>query len=179
MIRDYTQKSSILRMHNLIKQLRLALSKILLLITQKVNVANLFAAFTSYFTDIAPNWGRIISNTMVRYLFANNILLGSQLKKNQTLAVKSKLDKVIIISDLNIGDAVNLQIAAYILQKLKVQRIDYVINKTAYPLIKHNPHISHTFPLFSCPHFVSSEEVYYLNSIIKQNDYDLVLNFCL
>ncbi len=178
MIRECSQKSSIIRIHNFIKQLRLALSRILLFINQKVNIANLFAVFTSYLTDIAPNWGRIISNTMVKYLFANKVLFSWQLKKNQTLAISSKLDKVLIISDLNIGDAINLQLAAYILKKINAKHIDYVINKTAYPLIKHNPHISHTFPLFSRPNFVSNEEIYYLNSIIKQNDYDLVLNFC-
>ncbi|MGE4547552.1 MAG: glycosyltransferase family 9 protein [Desulfurella sp.] len=178
MIKEYTLKNYIARISYLLEHLRLIFGKILLFLNHKFNAANLFANFTSYLTDISPNVGRIFANETVKYLFANSLLLNLQLKKCQHISQKTPLNKVLIISDLNIGDAVNIQTAALFLKNIGANHIDYAINKTAYPLIKHNPNISNVFAIFNRPNFVSTDEINYLNNTIKQNNYDLILNFC-
>lgn len=178
MIKEYTLKNYIARIGCLREHLRLILRKILLFLNQKFNVANLFANFTSYLTDIFPSAGRYFANTTVKYLFANSILLNIVLKKYQRICKQSSLKKVLIISDLNIGDAVNIQTAALFLKNIGANHIDYAINKTAYPLIKHNPYISNVFAIFDRANFVSTDEIIYLNNTINQNNYDLILNFC-
>jgi len=178
MIKEYTQKNYIARISYLLDHLRLIFGKILLFLNHKFNAANLFANFTSYLTDISPNGGRNFANAAVKYLFANSILLNIQLKKYQHISQKSPLNKVLIISDLNIGDAVNIQTAALFLKNIGANHIDYAINKTAYPLIKHNPNIKNVFAIFSRANFVSADEINYLNNTINQNNYDLILNFC-
>ncbi|MGC8706632.1 MAG: glycosyltransferase family 9 protein [Desulfurella sp.] len=178
MIKEYTQKNYLIRINRLIELIRLFFLKIFSLVNQKLNIANLFASLTSYISDISPSAGRIFANTAVRYIFANNILLNMQIKKSQKIAQRSSLKRILIISDLNIGDAVNIQTAANLLKKIGAQSIDYAINKKAYSLIKYNPDISNVFAIFEKANSVSKDEIHYLNNLIKQNNYDLVINFC-
>ncbi|PMP87972.1 MAG: hypothetical protein C0173_08050 [Desulfurella sp.] len=178
MIKEYTQKNYLIRINRLIELIRLFFLKIFSLVNQKLNIANLFASLTSYISDISPSAGRIFANTAVRYIFANNILLNMQIKKSQKIAQRSSLKRILIISDLNIGDAVNIQTAANLLKKIGAQSIDYAINKKAYSLIKYNPDISNVFAIFEKANFVNKDEINYLNNLIKQNNYDLVINFC-
>ncbi|MGB9744833.1 MAG: hypothetical protein ACPLW6_06120 [Desulfurella sp.] len=129
MIKEYTQKNYLIRINRLIEQFRLFFLKIFSLVNQKLNVANLFASLTSYISDISPSAGRIFANTAVRYIFANNILLNMQIKKSQKIAQRSSLKRILIISDLNIGDAVNIQTAANLLKKIGAQSIDYTFEQ--------------------------------------------------
>ncbi|AHF97683.1 hypothetical protein DESACE_00785 [Desulfurella acetivorans A63] len=129
MIKEYTQKNYLIRINRLIELIRLFFLKIFSLVNQKLNVANLFASLTSYISGISPSASRIFANTAVRYIFANNILLNMQIKKSQKIAQRSSLKRILIISDLNIGDAVNIQIAAYLLKKIGAQSIDYTFEQ--------------------------------------------------
>ncbi|OSS42651.1 hypothetical protein DESAMIL20_535 [Desulfurella amilsii] len=178
MIKEYMLKNYLSRISYLLEQVRSILVKVLFFLNQRFNAANLFANFTSYLTDILPNVGRIFTNKTVKYFFANSILLNIQLKKYHRIVQKSPLNKVLVISDLNIGDAVNIQAAVFFLKNIGANQVDYVINKTAYALIKHNPNISNAFPIFERANFVSTDERNYLNNTISQNNYDLILNFC-
>lgn len=178
MIKEYTLKNYITFLHRLFDTTHSFLIKLFVFLNQKFNVANLFAAFSSYLTDIAPISGRFVSNVLAKYLFANRFFLNAQIKKARSLVAASKPKKILVISDLNIGDAVNIQTAISFLKKIGISQIDYVVNKTAYCLINHNPNISNTFAIFSKANFVSNEEIYSLNRIINHNKYDLVINFC-
>ncbi len=178
MIKTYTLKNYIVQTHKVFDAINSFLIKLFIFLNQKFNIANLFASFSSYLTDIAPKSGRFISNMLIKYLFANNFFLNLQLKKARLKATSSKPNKILVISDLNIGDAVNIQTAIYLLKKIGVSQIDYAINKTAYALIKNNPDIENTYAVFSKANFVSNEEISFLNRIINKNDYDLVINFC-
>jgi len=115
---------------------------------------------------------------LVKWFFANKLLFCLQLKKDKKTALSNKYKKVLVIADLNIGDAVNIQSAIVALHKIGIKQIDYAVNKTAAALVEKNPYIPKTFPVFNKANKVSDEEISYLNEKIRNYNYDLVINFC-
>ena len=56
--------------------------------------------------------------------------------------------------------------------------IDYVVNKTAFPLIQGNPEATRVLPFFSNGMFISRDNLEALRDLIRGEKYDLCLNFC-
>jgi len=91
----------------------------------------------------------------------------------------NKLENVLIIPDINIGDAIILQ---SFISNLKYYfpdvKINYAYQAKSFPLIKANPEIEKHYPIFKSTGFPSEEDLENLKSIIGSNDYDLIFNFC-
>jgi ADP-heptose:LPS heptosyltransferase len=93
-----------------------------------------------------------------------------------------KIDKpkrILIIPDINIGDAI---ITQSFISPLKYffpdMEISYVYQSKAYPLIKANPYVDRHFPLFKNLGFPSKRDCKDLKNIIERYDFDLIINFC-
>ena len=90
-----------------------------------------------------------------------------------------KFKKILLIGDLNIGDAINIQAAASAVRSyLPRVEIDYVISRKASNLINGNPEISRVFPIYCGRPFPSEEDRQKLKQILNSGKYDLVFNFC-
>jgi ADP-heptose:LPS heptosyltransferase len=102
-----------------------------------------------------------------------------ELRDARLLDGASEPDAILLIGDVNLGDSVNIQPVARVLRSCFPRaRIDYVHSRTAAPLIRSNPHITESVPLFEGKFTPSEEEVRRLCRRIEERGYDLVLSFC-
>ena len=84
-----------------------------------------------------------------------------------------------MVADLNIGDAVNLQVAVRALRHFFPDaRIDYVFNRLAEPLIQGNPGISSLLPVLSGSPVPDDGDVKAMEGVVLRGEYDAVINFC-
>lgn len=91
----------------------------------------------------------------------------------------SEPDAILLIGDVNLGDSVNIQPVARVLRSsFPAARIDYVHSRTAAPLIRSNPYITESLPLFEGKFTPSEGEISRLGRRIEARCYDLVLSFC-
>lgn len=87
--------------------------------------------------------------------------------------------RFLVIPDIHIGDAVMSQSALTALRDFFPEaEVDYVVNKTAYPLIEGKPEATRVLPFFSNGFSPSSANLLALRTMIKSWRYDLILNFC-
>lgn len=106
----------------------------------------------------------------------NNFLKRSEFKRLQKI---DKLKRILIIPDINIGDAVITQSFVSPLKSIFSDiEINYVYQREAHPLIKANPHINRHFPIFRSFGFPSKRDRKRLKNIIEKYDFDLIFNFC-
>jgi heptosyltransferase-2 len=103
------------------------------------------------------------------------------LKRLETKHLR-KIDKpkrILVIPDINIGDAV---ITQSFISPLKYffpdMEINYIYQRKAYPLIKANPYIDRHFPLFRNLGFPSKRDCKILKNVIERCAFDLIINFC-
>lgn len=87
--------------------------------------------------------------------------------------------RFLVIPDIHIGDTVISQSVLTALRDFFPDaHVDYVVNTAAHPLIKGNPEANRTLPLFSGGCFPSPANIKALRALIKEEKYDLCLNFC-
>jgi len=135
-------------------------------------VANL----SSKITNIYPKAGKYATNVFTALLTNAFVLKFMERKDINVITHLKNLKNVLIIGDLNIGDAVNLQGVALAIKELFPQTtVSYAINKKAYSLIAPNPHIDRVFNVLS---YDKNESVRAINFLINSNDYDLIINLC-
>ncbi len=87
--------------------------------------------------------------------------------------------KILVVADLNIGDAVNLQATVAALRDFfPYASLDYVIADCAKILIAGNPEITHVFPVFTGRPLPNENDRNELKRITKETKYDVIFNFC-
>ncbi len=85
----------------------------------------------------------------------------------------------LVVPDIHIGDAVMSQPALTALRDFFPDaKVDYLVNRTAAPLVEGNPEASRVLPFFSTGFFPSASELSALTKMIRDERYDLVLSFC-
>lgn len=120
-----------------------------------------------------------VQGTVVR--LCDNAPLRRHLERRETrlLAGMGEPKAILLVADVNLGDSINIQAVARMLRRhFPEARLDYVHSIVAAPLIRHNPHISHSVPLFKGGFYPSPEQVGQLADRVRRHRYDLVLNFC-
>ena len=139
----------------------------------------LFQAF-SLLTDRFPHFGAWSLNAMIFRLFGNQFVIKNCLRKNiERLKRIENFGRILVIGDLNIGDAVNLQSSISALRDFfPSAAIEYVINSSAADLIDGNPEVSTVWPVFTGQTLPSENDVRQVNRILGKRPYDLILNFC-
>ena len=88
-----------------------------------------------------------------------------------------KLNRILVVSDTNIGDAIVIQSVIRVLKYyLPNCAIDYIYQKKAQPLIADNPHIERDLPIFIDANFTSSKNRVAIEKLLYETEYDLVVN---
>ena len=90
-----------------------------------------------------------------------------------------RLNDILVVSDMNIGDAVILQ---SFITSLKAafphSEISFLYQRKALPLIRANPYIDQHFPFFRNIGFPSKKDIRILKNTVKNSNFDLIFNFC-
>ena len=144
------------------------------------NAAELVPAYSSYLTNCCPVLGKIITNGMVKLFYGNRLFLNWSYRQ-QKKVVRSQKEKgnLLVVGDLNIGDAINLQVACTTLKQLFPDKvIHYAINHKAYPLLNNHPDIYEVLPVFSGAPVPTHEDVVRLKKEVEATDYEMVFNYC-
>jgi ADP-heptose:LPS heptosyltransferase len=112
---------------------------------------------------------------------STNKRINNFLKKLETkrLCNIDNLKRILIISDINIGDAIITQSFVFPLKNIFPDiEISYAYQHKAYHLIKANPYIDRHFPLFKSFGYPSKRDCKSLKKTIEKYDFDLIFNFC-
>ena len=144
--------------------------------TKSFYLPDIFAMVSSVITDIMPRIGKYVTNSIVA--LATNILVAKLLQKKDFKIVEKVENpkKILIISDLNIGDAINLQSVVLAAKRAFPQsKIDYAVNAKAYNLVFNNPYIDGVFNILSYDIYKSRRAVI---SLLHLKEYDYVVNLC-
>jgi ADP-heptose:LPS heptosyltransferase len=115
---------------------------------------------------------------LVRAAVTNGKLLAlSHSITQRTLRRVKKLDRIAVVSDTNIGDAVVLQGACAAFKRwLPACEIDYFYQQKAQPLLQANPFIDCHHPVFTDADFTSAQNRRAVQASVREREYDLVLN---
>jgi ADP-heptose:LPS heptosyltransferase len=135
---------------------------------------------SSYLTDLFPDKGGRFIDSFV-YSVGGSKMITSLARSSATTKILSieKLDRILVVSDLNIGDAVVTQaVISGIRDFLPQSRIDYIITRSASDLITGNNEITNSYPVFTGRPFPNINDFFELRRIVSENRYDLVFNFC-
>lgn len=145
-----------------------------------LNVADIAPVLSSYLTNCCPRSGKFITHEVVKLFFGNHLFLRwSYRRQNRTISRSADSGPVLVVADLNIGDAINLQVACQTLKQLFPEReIHYVINENAYSLIASNIDINRVFPVFSGNAIPTHGDIERLKKTAKESAYSLIFNFC-
>jgi len=140
----------------------------------------LFFKLTSIVTDRFPNAGAKVLNLFSFWLMGNAMLMNinrkSMVKKLRSI---EKPEKILVVADLNIGDAVNLQAAFTALRDFFPKAmLDYAIADCAHTLVKGNPEITNVYPVFTGRPFPNAKDRKELKRITTETKYDIIFNFC-
>lgn len=135
---------------------------------------------TSLLTDRFPKAGSRLIDLTVRPLISHPLLAAFAARHNRkVLRNLSSFRRFLVIPDIHIGDAVMSQPVLSALRDFFPEaHVDYIVNKTAYPLIEGNPEATHVLPFFSNGTFPSAEALSTLKKMIRDERYDLILNYC-
>jgi ADP-heptose:LPS heptosyltransferase len=105
------------------------------------------------------------------------VSLSKYLQKREIRRCRS-FRRFLIVPDCHIGDSVMAQSAAAAIRDFfPGADVDYVVNKTAFPLIEGNPDLTRIIPLFSGGAFLSVAEKSALRRLLAEGGYDLCLSF--
>lgn len=134
----------------------------------------------SLLTDRFPPFGALFLNTITASLLGNQFVIKRSLRKNiERLKRIENFHRILVIGDLNIGDAINLQSSISALRDFfPYAEIDYVINHSAVDLIDGNHEISTLWPVFRGHPLPNENDFDQVNGILGKCQYDLILNFC-
>lgn len=112
---------------------------------------------------------------------ASNEKVYNFVKKQDTkrLSQLDSLKRILVVGDINIGDAINIQsFLSPLKNSFPEVEISYAYQYKAYPLIKENPVIKNHFPIFRTIGFPTKIDYRNLKKLIKKHKFDLIINLC-
>jgi ADP-heptose:LPS heptosyltransferase len=133
---------------------------------------------TSVLTTWFPRGGAWFFNALIPPFLGNRILVRRTRRRNvRILRSVPRFERILVIPDIHIGDAVMLQGAVHAFRDFFPEaRIDYVIKKSIACLIEGNPAISNLYPYFTGTLFPKSEDIEAIKKLVAENQYDLCFN---
>jgi ADP-heptose:LPS heptosyltransferase len=134
--------------------------------------------FTSRFTKWFPRNGARILDGLFFPLLGNKLLLRHFQKKNQkTLRKIKSFNRLLVISDIHIGDAILAQTAISALKDFFPDaQVDFAVKKSLERLLESHPDISQVWPAFTGGQFPNPSDIQGIQELAAE--YDAVFNFC-
>ncbi len=138
----------------------------------------IFAA-TSRLTDIFPVFGARALDATLRPLLGSRAQQAVFTRRNRAVMRRVKAPRrFLVIPDIHIGDAVLTQPALTAVRDFFPDaEVDYVVNRTAAPLIEGHPDATRVLPIFTGGSFPSAADLAALQETIRTGRYDLCLAF--
>jgi len=135
--------------------------------------------FSSLLTRYFPRAGaRVLDLIFLPSLGSSLVVALSDHRKRKQARRLNAFRRFLIVPDSHIGDAIMSQSAATAIRDCFPEaEVDYVVNKTAFPLIEGNPEMTRVIPLFLGTPSVSAAETKVLRRLIEERRYDICLNF--
>lgn len=139
-----------------------------------------FFRLTSDLTTWWPKGGARFLDALLIHTVGTRPVANYFFERNLTIVGEvSRFDRILVVSDIHIGDAVMLQGAVTAFRDFfPDSRIDYVIKKSAACLIEGNPDISNLYPVFTGTVYPDPDDRLNVHQIASDNRYDLCLNCC-
>ncbi|MEJ2637320.1 MAG: glycosyltransferase family 9 protein [Calditrichia bacterium] len=139
-----------------------------------------FFHFSSFLTDHSPRFGKWALDLATSSLYGNPQLIKMSFRLNGRRLQKIKrFENILVIGDLNIGDAVNLQVSISAIRNFFPKaNIDYIINRNALNLVDGNPEITRIWPVFAGSALPTDEDLENVRQIMAMHSYDVIFNFC-
>jgi ADP-heptose:LPS heptosyltransferase len=133
---------------------------------------------TSVLTAWFPQSGSWLLNTLIPPLVGHSFLVSEAFKKNVRIVKNIKqFRKILVISDIHIGDAVMMQGAVMAFRNFFPDaQIDYIVKKSVATLIEGNPAITRLYPLFTGTVFPTTGDIEAVQKLVKENNYDVCFN---
>jgi ADP-heptose:LPS heptosyltransferase len=134
----------------------------------------------SVLTDRFPRAGARFLNAVTTRLLGNQFVAKACLRKNVNRLKRVKeFRRILVIGDMNIGDAINLQAAISGLRDFFPEaEIDYIMNRFAANLVDGNDEISNLWPVFTGHPLPNNDDIGYIERVLWQRRYDIIFNFC-
>ena len=129
-------------------------------------------------TDLYPAFGSQVFQKVFLFLLGSKTLYHILLKKYQEKLLDTKdFNKILLVADVNIGDAINTQSAIEVLRGVfPNSQIDYVCSKTGGELLTHFPFVNNVFSVYSNSGLPLEEDAKKINKIAEEGNYSLILN---
>jgi len=133
---------------------------------------------TSLLTTRFPQGGSWLLNTVIPPILGHPVLVNEIFKKNlKIIRGVKKFEKILVISDIHIGDAVMMQGAVQGFRDFFPDaRIDFVIKKSVTGLIEGNPAVTNVYPRFTGVVFPNAGDIESVQKLVEENGYDLCFN---
>lgn len=130
-------------------------------------------------TDFSPTkFPRFLQATIIAILGNSYVFSFYQKWYGYILKRVKAFDKILILGDIGIGDAINVQQAVNVLRDLFPEaQIDYLCHETGGDLLSELPAANHVFKVFAGYGVASENEHLQIRSLLKQHDYDVIVNF--
>jgi len=129
-------------------------------------------------TDLFPSFGPKIFQKVFFTFFGSFTAYKYSLKKYQRYLFNAKhFEKILVIVDINIGDAVLLQNSIEVLRDyFPGAAIDYMCSRQGGELISELNTAAHIYNIFNSGGIPTEEDINILIKIIDTNDYDVIFN---
>jgi ADP-heptose:LPS heptosyltransferase len=139
---------------------------------------DVFFNLTSSFTRWFPRQGGKILDGLFYPALGNQWLVDSLRKANhRKLARLTSFKRLLVISDIHIGDAVLIQRAVSALRDFFPDaQIDYMVKKSTACLLEGHPDVSELWPVFTGSRFPNESDIQNVQEMSVE--YDAVFNFC-
>jgi ADP-heptose:LPS heptosyltransferase len=139
-----------------------------------------FFRAASKITDMFPRTGSKLLDMTLSPVVGSNILATHKLHgARQKVEEVGRFARLLVVSDLNIGDALLTQaLVSGLGDFFPTALIDIAINKAAADIITGNPEITNVLPVFSRSPFPATEDLMHLSRITSSGNYDLIICLC-
>ncbi|MDE3057985.1 MAG: hypothetical protein KGJ59_08510 [Bacteroidota bacterium] len=117
---------------------------------------------------------------MFQTLLGNGVVYSFYLARYKRILKKAKnFDTILVVADVNIGDAIMLQQSLEVLrQYFPFSRIDYLCNQTGGELVTDLPAVNHVYKVFKGAGVPTKNDLAMINNIVKSTRYSVIINYC-
>ena len=136
--------------------------------------------FARTLTEKTPRGGARFLDAAVRPLLALPILSKNVHRRNQRiLSGLDRLDRVLILSDIHLGDAVMMQsLATAVRDFFPLAEVHYAVSRNAAPFLEGHPDVTRLWPIYTGSPLPSDSDLQAVEDLLKNHPFDLVVNAC-
>jgi len=135
---------------------------------------------SSCLTELFPRSGARALDTALLPILAHPWIEAGFRKRNRAVLDRGgEPGKVLVLSDVHLGDAVMLQgLVGALRDFFPAAEVHYVVSRQARPFLEGHPDVSRLWPLYTGSPLPSESDVAAVRELIAEGGFDLVVNAC-